>query len=79
MRMIKVIPGQTGADYEACNVQYFGDNDTSTNGDDFIPCVASGINPKPAEIKIEIPKKPRPRCLVEAKQKEQLKVWGLRK
>lgn len=73
MKMIKVsIPGQTGTDDERHVVQYFDDGDTSTMGISF-------YNPQPVEIKIKVPKKPKPWHLMEAKRKEQLKVWGLRK
>ncbi len=81
------IPGQTATDTNTEPDRYnyvpvgekiaLSDLDTST-----LYGLGYGYNqplPDLKEITIEVPKRPKPVALVKAKQREQLKVWGLRK
>lgn len=58
-----------GAQLHYCTCTTYG---TATTAWAWVP-------PELVEIKIDLPRKPKPWKLQEAKRKEQLKMWGLRK
>lgn len=80
--LMQIVQKQIGSGSDSSAAYYLNPDDCTTGTAINVTGYARGYaiyDQQPVEIKIELPKKKPIPELVQAKSKEQLKAWGLRK